>query len=160
MLDQSCLSMVIRGTWIFDEQVDINTLKTGLKKLLNDYPHLSGRMKDKTGITLTNEGVPFTIVDEPDLLIKDVLKRDDFTNIKQFSSEIKTSRLRKGIDSPLSIKVTRFKDGSVLGVQCSHACMDGDSFYTMVYNWGQICRNQGFSKPILDQSLFPIADNL
>lgn len=58
-LDRSCLPMVIRGTWIFAGQPDIDALKQGLKRLLNHYPHIAGRMKDKTGITLNNEGIPF-----------------------------------------------------------------------------------------------------
>ncbi|HBR21226.1 MAG TPA: hypothetical protein DD713_01445 [Nitrospiraceae bacterium] len=138
VLDQSRLPMVIRGTWIFDVPLDVNVMKAGLKKLLNYYPHLSGRMKDKTGIHLTNDGVPFIVANEPDLLIADAYrkyKKDD--HINHFSVEIKPFRIKRGIDAPLSVKITRLKDGSVLGIQCSHACMDGNSFYTMVYNWGR-----------------------
>jgi len=161
VLDQSCLPMVIRGTWIFDVPLDVNVMKAGLKKLLNYYPHLSGRMKDKTGIHLTNDGVPFIVANEPDLLIADAYrkyKKDDLIN--HFSMEIKPSRIKRGIDAPLSVKITKLKDVSVLGIQCSHACMDGDSFYTMVYNWGQICKKEDFRKPVLDQSLVPVPENL
>jgi len=156
-LDRVCLPMVIRGIWIFDEQLDIDLMKAGLKKLLNYYPHLSGRMKDNTGIHLANDGVPFTVINEPDLLIADVYKKDV---INFFSTKIKPSRIKRGVDAPLSIKITKLKDGSILGIQCSHACMDGDSFYKMVYNWGQICKKEDFRKPVMNQSLFPIPDDL
>ena len=158
-LDRACLKMVIRGTWIFDTQIDVDQLKDALSKALSYYPHLAGRMKNQTGITLTNDGVPFSVAEEPDLSIEDVIKRDDVTNIKDFSTKIKPARLQKGIDAPLNVKFTQLKNGSVLGVQCSHACMDGDSFYTMVYNWGQICRGESFDQPVLDQSLLPEPDD-
>jgi hypothetical protein len=156
-LDRACLRMVIRGTWIFDTAVDVDLLKDALAKTLSYYPHLAGRMKNQAGITLTNDGVPFSTADEPELMIEDVLKRDDLANIKSFSTEIKTARLQKGFDAPLSVKLTSLKNGSVLGIQCSHACMDGDSFYTMVYNWGLICRGKSIEQPVLDQSLLPKA---
>jgi hypothetical protein len=157
-LDRACLSMVIRGTFIFDAQLDITAMKAGLTKLLNYYPHLSGRMKDETGIHLTNDGVPFAVIDDSALSIADAYKMDNL--ISYFSTAIKPSRIKRGIDAPLSIKLTRLKDGSVLGIQGFHACMDGDTFYTMVYNWGQICKKEDFKTPVLDQSLFPVPGNL
>ena len=158
LLDRSCYPMVIRGTWIFDKQINVNILKTGLKKLLDYYPHLCGRMEDKKGVHLTNDGVSFSEVDESDLLIQDVYKIK--SPIKHFSTEIKPAKITRGLDPPMSIKITRLKDGCVLGIQCSHMFMDGDSFYTMVYNWGQICKNEDFTKPVLDQSLFLSPENL
>jgi len=159
-LDQISLHMVLRGTWLFAGQLDADELKKGLMKLLAYYPHLAGRMKEAYGIALTNEGVPFTVVDKPGLCLEDLYQRNDFSNIKEMSTAIKPAKLKKGLDSPLSVKLTRVKDGSVLGVQCSHACMDGDSFYTMGYNWGRICRNLEIAEPVLDQSQFPAPGEL
>lgn len=158
VLDQACFPMIIRGTLVYDVQLDVDTMKAGFKKLLYYYPHLSGRMKDKSGIQFTNDGVPFTVTSEPDLLLKDALKKGQ--DVDRFSSDIKPSRIRRGIDAPLSVKITKLQDGSVLGIKCSHACMDGDSFYTMLYNWGQICKNENFIEPVLDQSLFHVPMNL
>ncbi len=155
-LDQICLRMVLRGTWLFAGQLDVDDLKEGLRKLLTYYPHLAGRMKEVSGITLTNDGVPFTVIDKPGWQLVDLAQRDYFTNINEMTTGIKPARLMKGLDSPFTVKLTRSKDGSVLGLQCSHACMDGDSFYTMAYNWGQICRNQEIGEPVLDQSRFPV----
>ena len=158
-LDRACLKMVIRGTWFFNTPLDAQQIKDALAKTLSNYPHLAGRMKTKAGITLTNNGVPFSIAGEPDLTLEDALKRDDLSNINHFSLAIKTARLQKGLDAPLSVKITELNNGSVLGVQCSHALMDGDSFYTFVYNWGQICRGESFEKPVLNQSLLPAAND-
>jgi hypothetical protein len=158
-LDRACIKMVIRGTWIFKTPLDVELMKDALAETLSYYPHLAGRMTSQAGVTLTNDGVPFGTADEPDLMVEEVLKSDDPTNIKQFSIGVNPGLFSKGLDSPLSVKVTRLKDGSVLGVQCSHACMDGDSFYTLVYNWAQICRNESFDQPVLDQSLLPAAED-
>ncbi len=158
-LDKACYKMVIRGTWVYDKHLDTEQLKKSLSKLLSYYPHLAGRMKDDRGIALTNEGVSFTVSDRPDLPIAKVLKREDLLTIKECTMDIKPIRLRKGLIAPLSVKLTRLKNGSVLGIQCSHACMDGDSFYTMVYNWGQIYKNEFFDEPVLDQSLLPIPED-
>lgn len=159
-LDRVCLRMVIRGTWIFDTRLDIDLLKSALSKTLGCYPHLAGRMVNQRGITVTNDGVPFGTADEPQLSVKDILKRDDFTNIRAFSVAVNPARLSKGLAAPLSVKVTHLRDGSVLGVQCSHVCMDGDSFYTLAYKWGQICRAEPFDKPVLDQSLLPVPEDM
>ena len=158
LLDQSCFPMVLRGTWIFDKQLDVNIIKAGLKKLLSYYPHLCGRMKDKTSVHLTNDGVSFTVIDESGLSIKEINKIKD--PIKHFSTVIKPPKIKRGIDPPMSIKITKLKDGCVLGIQCSHMCMDGDSFYTMAYNWAQICKKEDFTKPLLNQSLMPSPENI
>jgi len=55
-LDKACLRLVLRGTWLFAGQLTPEELKEGLKKLLAYYPHLAGRMKETSGITLTNGG--------------------------------------------------------------------------------------------------------
>jgi hypothetical protein len=157
-IDQATQSMVICGTWIFDVQPDIGKLKEGLKKLLNYYPHLSGRMKDKSGIHITNEGIPFTVEDEADLTAADACHKEN--PIKYFSDEIKISRIIRGTSAPMSVRITKLKDGHVLGIQCFHACMDGNSFYSFVSNWGKICRNNHFEKPVLDQSLFTVTNDL
>ena len=89
-LDRACLRMVIRGTWIFDTELDVKLIKDALGKTLSYYPHLAGRMKNQEGITLSNEGVPFSLNDEPDLSVEDVLKRDDIANIN--TSRLKLNR--------------------------------------------------------------------
>jgi shikimate O-hydroxycinnamoyltransferase len=154
-LDRACMKMVIRGTWIFEAPLDVELMKAALAETLGYYPHLAGRMNSQAGVTITNDGVPFGIADETDLSVEEVIKRDDTTNINQFSLGINPGRFSKGLDSPLSVKITRLKNGSVLGVQCTHACMDGDSFYTMVYNWSKICRGEAIEQPVLNQSLLP-----
>lgn len=157
-LDRACLRMVIRGTWFFDAPLDTELMKKTLQQVLSYYPHLAGRMQDKSGIALTNTGVPFIVEERPEKLIEDLLNRDDFVNIKELSHDIKPARIQKGIDAPLSVKITRLNNGSALGVQCSHASMDGESFYSFIYNWSRICRGKAINQPVLNQSILPTPD--
>jgi hypothetical protein len=46
----------------------------------------------------------------------------------------------------------------VLGVSSTHACTDGNSFYTMVHNWSRLCGGAvaaDLPQPLFDQSLLP-----
>ena len=152
-LDRACLPMVLRGTWIFEGRPDIERMKAGLQTLLGHYPHLAGRMKDAAGFHLTNGGVPFAVADAAGRTVAD-LRRSKISR-KDYSTELNIQRVKSGRDAPLSVRITRLSDGYVLGVQCSHACLDGNSFYTMVDNWGRICRGADFERPVLDPSLLP-----
>jgi len=157
-LDKSVLAMVIRGTFIFNKDMDVEILKKGLVDILNLYPHLSGRVQKKDGILINNEGVPFVLVEEPDLFVENI--GDIEKPIEFFGHNIKGSKIKKGIDPVMSVKVTKLKNGTVLGVQCSHGAFDGDSFYTMIYNWGKLCQNIEIDRPIVDQSYFPEPEKL
>lgn len=46
-LDLNCLNLVIKGGWVFDYSIDEAKLKSSLSKLLDLYPQLAGRIKDK-----------------------------------------------------------------------------------------------------------------
>lgn len=156
-LDITCIPMVITGTWIFSPTLDVDGLKSGLKTLLQDYPHLSGRLNGNKGIQLTNKGVPFSEENHKELSLADKYQPGD--SVEQFSSKISIAKLKRGLDSPMMVKVTCFRDASILSVSCSHACMDGDSYYKMMRNWGLICRHEGYESPVLEQSLFPVAED-
>jgi hypothetical protein len=148
--------LILRGTWIFDKPLDPDLLKSGLARLLNHYPHLAGRMVKGKEIVLNNAGVPFTIASNTSLGIADVESRSlDNSFIGSFSGELSKSRISRGREAPIKVKLTELGDGCVLGVRCTHACLDGDGFYSMVSNWSRLCRGAPITPPILDQSLIP-----
>jgi shikimate O-hydroxycinnamoyltransferase len=158
VLDKNCLRMVIRGTWLFDSQLDEHRLKEGLTMLLELYPQLAGRMKDPSGITLNNAGVPLLITEEAQGSIHDDFNSEKLIN--SFSTEIVTEKFMRGQDPPLTVRITRLKDGSVLGIRCSHACIDGVGFYSMVQNLARICKNEPIEMPVVDQSLVPVPEEM
>lgn len=155
-LDKANLFLVLRGTWLFDESLDPALLKYGLEQLLGFYPHLAGRMVQGREVALENGGVPFTVASEPTLSASDIASRSlDRSFIGGFSNELEKSHVKSGREAPMTVKLTALQDGAVLGVRCTHACLDGDSFYTMVRNWSRLCQKQSIPKPILDQTLLP-----
>ncbi|MEI8091747.1 MAG: acyltransferase [bacterium] len=107
-------------------------------------------MKDRNEIIYTNEGVEFQTREEKNISIKDI---PHIKNPREyFASNISTKKVIAGKQAPMNINITKLKDGYVLSVQCSHACMDGQSFYRMVEHRGKLSRNQDIDLPLLDQS--------
>ncbi len=90
-LDRACLPLVIQAVWVFGAELNIGAVKAGLRELLSHYPHLSGRIRDKTGVHLTNDGVPVTVTDDPGLRAADVtgVSKPE----RRFTAGIKPSRI-------------------------------------------------------------------
>lgn len=74
-LDQACANMVLRGTWLFAGWPEVDKLKEGMGKLLDYYPYLSGRVKEDGGISLNNDGMPFTVIDKPGWRLEGLYRR-------------------------------------------------------------------------------------
>ncbi len=144
---------IIRGTWVFGKELDTERLRSSLERLLAYYPHIAGRISAMREIDMNNEGVPFTLGTEPVLSICDLVKNRDLAD--GFSTPLDKPSMKKGTGALMSVKYTVLKDGSVLGVRCSHLAADGASFYSMMYNWGKLCRGEKIDTPVLDQTLFP-----
>ncbi len=147
------LMHTLRGTWVFDYLPDEQSLLASLSVLLSMYPHLNGRMVKGRLVRLTDEGVPFNVQDMPDLTVSEVLFAPEKAD--RFSRPLKVARVKAGRCAPMRVTLTRLKDGGVLGVRCSHGCLDGMSFYTLMDNWSKLYRNIDVEPPVVDQSLLP-----
>lgn len=82
LLDMACGDMIIKAVWIFNTKLDTELMGEKLSVLLGKYPFLAGRLKSADGISCSNEGLPFDVVERQDIGIKNVLKsqhiHDDF----------------------------------------------------------------------------------
>ncbi len=152
-LDRASMFMVLNGSWVFEGGLDAQDMKQGLSRLLDDYPQLAGRMEKGQRVRLDDSGVPFSWQERPDLGLQQLL--EDHTLAKQLRDPVKTGRVKRGTQAPLSTRVTQLADAQVLSVSCAHACMDGNSFYSFVRNWGQACRGEPWPEVVLDPSLLP-----
>ncbi len=155
-LDKIMFDFIIRGTWIFRGQLDVNQLKAGLTKLLTLYPHLTGRMEWDAGVRLNNAGFPFTVTYASDISIDEVNAKRKLAD--RYSTPLNKRRMKSGKAPLISFKITSVKDGTVLGVRASHTLLDGASFYGMVNNWARICLRQSIDPPIIDQTLHPVSE--
>lgn len=153
--DKANLLLVLRGTWVFPHPLDGARLREGLARVLVHYPHLAGRVKGGTALALSNAGVPFTEVERPDLQVAHLHSRPALAG--QMSNPLHKNRVRKGREAPLTVRLTRLADGTVLGIRCSHGCMDGSAFFGFMERWARTCVGQPFTAPVLDPSLLPVA---
>src|SRR5690606_19922279 len=147
-LDFNCIKMVIKGLWIYDVLLDENEMKISLGKLLNHYPHLSGRMHNGIGIRMNDEGVLFRVENHNDLNISDIHQIENPHN--HFNRGINVSDFVKGKTSPLSIQLTHLRDGCILSIHCSHVCLDGQGFFTFVNNWSKMVKKEPIDDVILE----------
>lgn len=152
-LDRANLLLILRGVWIFDGPLEPTRIRAGLARLLTLYPHLAGRMVAGERVELTNAGVPLETAEEPEATVEAVCAAPEEAG--RFAPILRKGWVKKGKQAPMAARITRLADGSVLGIRCTHACLDGTSFYAMVRNWSGLCSGREVSPPVLDQSLVP-----
>ncbi|MBN1336060.1 MAG: hypothetical protein JXB39_08880 [Deltaproteobacteria bacterium] len=151
-IDRAVLPMVIRGTWLYEGGLDPAKLREGLAALLEHYPHVAGRMHDGR-IHQTGEGVPFTHTSRPDLTLETLC--DDPRLAHDLHPPWRRAAFERGQDPPLAAGLVDLEDGQALTLTCAHACMDGESFYTMARAWSRICTGRPVEPTVLDPSLLP-----
>jgi hypothetical protein len=153
-LDQPNLWLLLRGLWVFEGTVDEGRLKESLSRLLALYPHVAGRMEGRR-VVANNQGVPLTVRARPELFAKDI--KANFPHVDRLAPSLKRGRVKRGSEALFKAMVTTLADGWVLGVRATHACLDGNSFYTMINNWSRLHRGESVEAPLLNQSLIPSA---
>lgn len=147
-IDQYALQWVIQGTWVLDADLDCAALKYGLAKLLEHYPMLCGRIAGANRIEWREKGVP--VVEETDT----ALSVRDFgpaqVEATRFHHRFSPASIRLGAAPLLTVKLTHLRDGCVLGICASHACLDGNGFYTLVQNLSRCVAGVDFPPPTFE----------
>jgi hypothetical protein len=154
-IDRANHFLVLRGTWLFDGGLVAERLRESLAELLCFYPHLAGRMREGARVVLDGSGVPFTHTELPQLSLG--MLEEDHALARLLHPKWRQGRVKKGFDAPLAVRLTELADGQALTLTCTHACMDGWSFYTLVRNWSRLHRGREIAPPVLDQSRLPAA---
>jgi hypothetical protein len=148
-IDVYAFRWLIQGTWIFNADLDTELLKQGLARLFDVYPILCGRVVGGREIEYRDDGVPFTIESDESLAV------DDFSaqrwDVRRFGDRRSIRKIRQGREPLMTVKLTKLRDGWLVAVCCSHACLDGNGFYSMVQNWGRATTGQAFPLPVLDR---------
>jgi hypothetical protein len=148
-IDRYALQWVIQGTWVFDSRLDSNVLKHGLARLLQHYPILCGRVTAGTRIEWSEKGIPFTEEADTTLGVADF----DSTrvDVRRFAHRFSPALIRIGAAPLMTVKLTQLRDGCVLAIRCSHACLDGNGFYSMARNLSRAAAGSAFAPPRFDR---------
>jgi shikimate O-hydroxycinnamoyltransferase len=146
----------VRRLIAFDHVLDGGELRAGLKRSLQDFPVLTGRLTQgpdrKPQIALTDRGLLFEVVDlreDMPAFGKTCLMK---SRAKQFSVKLSVHPTNR--DRPIAgIRVTRFKDGTVIGFSSVHALCDGTSAWMLMNSWSEyVRRGESAIQPDLDRS--------
>lgn len=112
-------------------------LFVSLQAIVTTCPHFAGRVRHRS-IALCNSGVPVTVVKRGDACPVDIPHEDIFG----FCDMRAPSRIMAGREPLLTVQVTTYPDGAVLGVAASHCIMDGSSLFGFLHSWGCLCRGE------------------
>ncbi len=148
-IDQYAFQWVIQGTWVFDSHLDSNVLKHGLARLLEHYPILCGRVAGGSRIEWSDKGIP--VVEETDTTLGVADFDSTCVEATRFAYRFSPARIRLGLAPLMTLKLTQLRDGCVLAICCSHACLDGNSFYTMARNLSRAATGAPVSPPTFDR---------
>jgi len=118
---------------------NVNILKAALGTALAAHPMLAGRLCNGE-VALTNEGVPFTVVEDPGDYAPEDLEEGMLLRMADFR---KAQRVRRGLEPLLTVRVTRYGDGSAVLAMCrSHALLDGTSAWAFLADWAAAAKDQ------------------
>lgn len=149
-IDRSNLKVVINGTWIFDADLDANTLKHGLARLLDAYPMLCGRVTSGERVEwVADSGVPVLERTDKSLSVADF--GPTCVDVSRVADRYPPASIRQGRAPLMTVTLTHLRDGCVLGICCSHGCLDGNGFYSMARNLGRAATNAAFARPSFDR---------
>jgi hypothetical protein len=147
-IDRYAFQWVIQGTWVFDARLDANALKHGLSRLLDAYPILCGRAAGSR-IEWRDGGVPFGEAADTSLGVADF--GPTRVDAARFAHRVSPALIRRGLAPLLTVKLTHLRDGCVLAICCSHACLDGNGFYSMARNLSRATTGRPFPAPTFDR---------
>jgi len=154
--DLFTLNMVIKGAWVYVDIPQADVLRNALSTLAATYPHLGGHYDETTKSIVWEDSAHAT------LPLEEISRREislgELTSNKKIWSLVRPYDLngfKKGKVKPFSATILHLKDGSILYVQCAHAAMDGNTFYTIVGQWAALCKGEPIQPLTVDQSLLP-----
>jgi Transferase family len=148
-IDRFAFQWVIQGVWVFDAFLDPSALKQGLARLLDTYPILCGRVMVGKLVEWRDDGVPFVEAEMPDVSVADF---DAATvDAAGFAESATPGQIRAGRAPLLMLTLTRIADGSVLGISASHACLDGNGFYSLARNFSLAATHRPFPTALFER---------
>lgn len=160
--DSFTLGMIIKGAWIYKQAPDFEKMKSSLSSIADMYPQLRGKFTEKGKAIVWDDqdrsDLQFTTVD-----LKKYSTADLAGNAKLTWSLVKMFDIKgfkEGSIEVFNATLAYLKDGAVLYVQCAHAAMDGQSFYSLIGQWASLYKGEAVEPLTVNQDLLPKKDAL
>lgn len=153
--------MTIKSAWIYEISPDFEGMKFALSQVSDIYPHLAGHYDGKGKAIVwddtTVSELPFDKVELRDYECAQVAGNAHLAWSLVAPYDI--NGFKKGEVKPFSATLAYLKDGCILFVQCAHATMDAQTFYSLVDQWAGLYRGEVVFPMMVDQSRLPSGDS-
>lgn len=135
----------IRRAVAFPYRLDLPRLLTSLRASLRELPIMCGRLRETPdglwSIDLNDAGLAYTVIEEDRAMPRYGYDHSMKPEMGRLAETLAFSPLNR--DQPIvGIRVTRFRDGTVLGLTTTHALMDGSGAWRFLDRWSQHFREK------------------
>lgn len=129
----------------FSYRLDAEKLLTSLRACLREFPLFCGRLREppdgKTVIECNDAGLRYTLIDVDRTMPRYGYAQPLKAEFDQLTEPLVHGPINR--DEPIvGIRVTRFLDGTVIGITNSHVLMDGVGAWLFLERWSQHFRAQ------------------
>lgn len=158
--DKLSLGLTIKGAWIYEWAPDFEGMKFALAQLSDIYPHLAGHYDEKAKAIVWDEAtaatLPFDKIELREYECSQLVGNAGLAWSLVAPYDIRG--FKKGMTGPFKATLGCLKDGCILFVQCAHAAMDAQTFYSLVGQWAGLYRGEVVFPMAVDQSQLPSGD--
>jgi shikimate O-hydroxycinnamoyltransferase len=141
----------------YEATLDGDALAAALARTLSSFPSLAGRVvPDGDGghrIDLDADPVSFVVVDDEGPMPRPTAGHGARPHLPGLVDAIPAWRLAACGGPLFRARLTRFRDGSVLGVSLSHALTDMHGYCLLMQHWAAQARGDDAPAPVHDRSL-------
>ena len=157
-LDRLCLQGWLPRILIWNCQLDIKLLISSLKKAIDLYPYVAGRLCSQLDthdfIIANNKGVKFTVDSYNKKIPIDISKETidiyQYDDVDELAHQVDPESVDE--KTPLlQIKLSIFNNGCVLGTTVNHGLMDGMARFNFMSAWSDFANSEIPPAPDLDR---------
>lgn len=146
-LDSRFCYFHINVLYLFNERADEDKIKDSLRKTLNYFPELEGRLIGKASCTLKmdccGKGILY-ISENSSKTLSDV--RED--NYYDFLEELDFDKTISGKEAVMAVKITNFSDGkTAVGITVNHSVTDACGMFNFINAWSDIYNGKEIKTP-------------
>ena len=152
VMDHILKNIPIPVVFFYKKRINHDSLINSLKKVLNDFPIFSGRLKTinhALHIDCNNQGVPFSITDDPATLDWTLANLPKL-NRSRFVTVINSRQWNSNRMPLMTVKLTNLACGAmVLGICWHHSIGDMHTFMELMKAWSNTFNGKSYDLPLI-----------